>query len=78
MNIVERLDHHNISTIKFSGENLKSNTIPAFYNLPSTVDPQFLLLVDKKYDIVYPSLLTGIKASNGDELEFVSSKGTIW
>lgn len=78
VNIVERLDHHNISTIKFSGENLKSNTIPAFYNLPSTVDPQFLLLVDKKYDIVYPSLLTGIKASNGDELEFVSSKGTIW
>lgn len=74
VNIVERLDHHNISTIKFSGENLKSNTIPAFYNLPSTVDPQFLLLVDKKYDIVYPSLLTGIKASNGDELEFVSSK----
>lgn len=74
VNIVERFDHHNISTIKFSGENLKSNTIPALYNLPSTVDPQFLLLVDKKYDIVYPSLLTGIKASNGDELKFVSSK----
>ena len=74
VNIIERFDHHQISTINFSGKDLKSNTIPSLANIPIDVNPQYLFLIDKKYDIVYPSLLTGINASNGDKLEFISSK----
>lgn len=77
MNIIERFDHHQISTINFSGKDLKSNTIPSLANIPIDVNPQYLFLIDKKYDIVYPSLLTGINASNGDKLEFISSKEMI-
>lgn len=74
VNIIESFDHHNISTVKFSGDGLLSNTIPGMTNIPFDVNPQYLFLVDKKYDIVYPSLLTGIRASNGDQLDFISSK----
>lgn len=41
VNIVERFDHHNISTIKFSGENLKSNTIPALIIFLPLLIPSF-------------------------------------
>lgn len=74
VSIIERFDHHKISTIHFSGEILNSNTIPSLNDVPIDVDPQYLFLIDKKYDIVYPSLLTSINASNGDKLEFISSK----
>lgn len=74
VNIIESLDHHKTSTIKFSGDGLLSNTIPGMTQLPFDVNPQYLFLVDKKYDIVYPSLLTSVRASNGDQLNFISSK----
>ena len=41
---------------------------------PFDIDPANYLLNGRSYDIVYPSLLTKIHASNGDVVDFTSSK----
>lgn len=72
VNIMEKLDLHYSSVFGMYGP-VESNTV-RFINIPWNVNPDFHLLRDKVYDIVYPSLLTGINASNGDFVEFVSLK----
>lgn len=72
VNIMERLDLHKSSAFGMYGP-VESNTV-SYVEIPITVDPEYYLLRNKTYDIVYPSSLTGIYASNGDFVEFVSSK----
>lgn len=72
VNIIERLDLHKSSAFGMHGP-VESNTV-SYVEIPTTVDPEYYLLRNKTYDIVYPSSLTGIYASNGDFVEFVSSK----
>ena len=74
LSVIERFDHHVISTINHSGKSFYSNTIPQYTEIPDGVNAQYLFLIDKKYDMVYPSLLKSISASNGDEVKFVLSK----
>ena len=72
VNIMERLDLHKSFAFGMYGP-VESNTV-SYVEIPITVDPEYYLLRNKTYDIVYPSSLTGIYASNGDFVEFVSSK----
>lgn len=71
VNIVQRFNLYNTFVFGMYGP-MESSTVS--YIDIDTEDPEFHLLRDKAYDIVYPSLLTGIYASNGDFVEFVSSK----
>lgn len=73
VNIIERFDHHHLSTMDFGGKQRYSSTI-SLIDVPFDAAPEYILLADKKYDIVYPSLLTNITASNGDRLDFISSQ----
>ncbi len=72
VNIMERIDLHDSSAFGMYGP-VESNTV-SYVEIPTTTNPEYYLLRDKTYDIVYPSSLTGIYASNGDFVEFVSSK----
>lgn len=72
VNIIERVDLHQSLAFGMYGP-VTSNTV-SFIELPQDIDPEFHLLRDKTYSIVYPSLLTGIYASNGNFVEFTSSK----
>lgn len=74
INIVERFDHHQVLTIDFMGQDIRSVTIPDHVTIPNYANPQYYYLIDKKYDIIYPSSLENISASNGDEINFISSK----
>lgn len=74
VNVMENFDHHDAGTINFTGASTHSSTIASRIMLPDFVNPQYRFLIDKKYDIVYPSSLRSIYASNGDSVNFVSSK----
>lgn len=73
VNIMERFNLHKNSTVDFFLNTRYSSTVSSSI-LPSDVNPQYYLLENKTYDIVYPSLLTKISASNGDVVDFISSK----
>ena len=74
INIVESFDHHQVLTTNFMGQDIRSVTVPNHVTIPDYVNPQYYYLIDKKYDIIYPSSLESISASNGDEINFISSK----
>lgn len=73
IHIMEKVNIYESSTAKFTLEPVYASTIKKSI-LPSGVNPQYYLLEDKTYDIVYPSTLKSIDASNGDHVDFVSSK----
>lgn len=72
VNIVERVDLHTSFVFGMYGPS-NSNTV-TLPDIPLDVNPEYYRLIDKVYDIVYPALLTGISASNGDFVELVSSR----
>lgn len=75
VNIMERLNIYKSLSATYLLEPVFSSTIYRFMNnVPSTVNPQYYLIADKLYDIVYPSSLKSIRASNGDFVEFVLSQ----
>lgn len=73
VNVFEKLNLCENSTFGVYLDNKYTSTInpPA---IPNDVNPQYYLLADKTYDIVYPSLLTKIYASNGEVMNFTSSR----
>lgn len=73
VNIIERLDLHSSTTSNYFFKKVTSSTVPTA-TIPNDVNPQYYLLEDKAYDIVYPSSLNSIHASNGDFVDFTSSK----
>lgn len=73
VNIIERLDLHSSTSSNYFFQKVNSSTVPTAM-IPDDVNPQYYLLEDKTYDIVYPSLLNSIHASNGDFVNFTSSK----
>ncbi len=72
VNIVERVDLHTSFVFGMYGPS-NSNTV-TLPDIPLDVNPEYYRLIDKVYDIVYPALLTGISASNGDFVELTSSR----
>lgn len=73
VNITERRVLYDNDTFGFELDYIHSSSVSPS-ELPTGVNPQYNLLLERTHDIVYPSLLTKIYASNGETVDFTLSK----